>query len=153
MNPDKANLALAVIALLAIAGCMQHVDSRPMAPSAASPESLRAQINSVFLLLEAAEAKGANVTGAALSLNHALELVSAGGPGELEQAASVIQQVNSSIPGLVAEGESARYWGTAGLAATLAALGIAGVLVFLFMPKLVWRLWARSKRGWRVSAQ
>ncbi len=144
---------MAVIALLTLVGGVRQVDSSTIEISAYSPDGLRMEVNRVFTLLEAAEAKGANVTGAALSLNHALELISAGGAPELSQAASIVQQVNSSIPGLVAEGDSARYWGTAGLAATLAVLGIAGVLVFLFMPKLVWRLWVRSKKGWRVSAQ
>lgn len=143
----------ALLALMVIAACMQGVDSHVTPVSAYSQDGLRTEAIGVFTLLEAAEARGANVTAAAFSLNQAMVLIASGGQSELGQAASIIQQVNSSIPSLVAEGESARYWGTAGLAATLTVLGIAGVLVFLFMPRLVWRLWARSKKGWKVSAQ
>ncbi len=149
----NVNFVLVSFVLLAITGGMQQVDSHSIVVSALSPDSLHVQVSEVFLLLEAAEAKGANVTDAALSLNHALELISAGGETELDQAASIVLQVNSSIPALVAEGEAARYWGTTGLVATIVTLGIAGVLVYFFMPKLVWRIWARSKKDWKVSAQ
>ncbi len=146
-----AKSALALLLLLTIIA----IGAASPATVAASPsqDELRSDIGEVFLLLTSAEARGANVTAAAISLNHALELVNAGGAADLTQAASIIHQVNSSIPSLVAEGEAALYWGTTGLATTLVVLGIAGVLVYFFMPRLVWRLWMRTKKDWRVSAQ
>lgn len=112
-----------------------------------------AALEEVFFALQSAESMGANVTSAAHDLNHALALIESGSEQDLMEAASIIQQVNSSIPGLMAEGEMARRMSTAGLATTLAVLAVAAALVYFFMPRLVWRIWARSRRDWKVSAQ
>lgn len=149
----KLKFILALLVPLLTIGALSQAAPITCAAPSPSQEDLRALVGEAFLLLEDAEARGANVTAAALSLNHALELISSGSVQDLAQAGLVINQVNSSIPGLVSEGEAARYWGTAGLAATLVVLGIAGVLTYFFMPKLVWRIWARSKKDWKVAAQ
>lgn len=119
----------------------------------ASYEALVKELEEVFFALQSAESMGANVTSAAHDLNHALALMESGSEQDLMEAASIIQQVNSSIPGLTAEGETARRMSTAGLATTLAVLAVAAALVYLFMPRLVWRIWARGRRDWKVSAQ
>lgn len=151
----KVKLFFALLVPLLIAGALQQAAPCACVCVASSPSQgdLRAMVGETFLLLESAEAKGANVTAAAMSLNHALELISSGGALDLAQAESIINQVNSSIPGLASEGEAATYWGMIRLAATIVVLGIAGVLAYLLTPKLVWRIWARSKRDWRVAAQ
>lgn len=122
-------------------------------PSGSAQDALLAEVQAAFLELSGAESRGANVTSAALDLNRALALASSGDELSLSEAAAIVQGVRSSVPSLLAEGEAARYWGTVGLAAWLAALAAAGVLAYLYTPRLVWRAWMRSKRRWRVSAQ
>jgi len=122
-------------------------------PSESAQDTLLAEIQVAFLSISDAESRGANVTSAALDLNRALSLASSGDPQSVSEAAAIVQGVRSSVPSLIAEGEAARYWGTVGLAAWLAALAAAGILVYLYTPKLVWRIWMRSKRRWTVSAQ
>jgi len=124
-----------------------------VAASPPSGDELRSDAASVFFLLSSAEDAGADVDAAASRLNQALALIGLGSEQDLMEAASIIQQVNSSIPGLMAEGEAARWMSTAGLATTLAALAVAAALVYLFMPRLVWRIWSRGRRDWKVSAQ
>lgn len=158
--PDSyhAKRALALLLLLlavplAAAGAVASEPASEIVVMVPLEDRLRSEVDEVFALLSSAEGAGANVDAAAASLNQALALIDSGTEQDLLAAEELIQQVNSSIPGLVAEGESAQWAGTAGLAATLAALAVAAALVYFFMPRLVWRLWSRGRRDWRVSAQ
>ncbi len=140
-------------ALPVVAAGAAPSEAPPAASYPLSKDALRSDAASVFLLLSSAEDAGADVDAAASSLNQALALIGSGSEQDLMEAASIIQQVNSSIPGLMAEGEAARGMSTAGLATTLATLAVAAALVYLFMPRLVWRIWTRGRRDWKVSAQ
>jgi len=149
-------LALLLLLLAVPLAAAGTVASEPTSEAVAMvplEDRLRSEVDEVFALLSSAEDAGANVDAAAASLNRALALIDSGTEQDLLAAEGLIQQVNSSIPGLIAEGESAQWAGTAGLAATLAALAVAAALVYFFMPRLVWRLWSRGRKDWRVSAQ
>ena len=158
--PDSchAKQALALLLLLLVvplsaAGAVASEPALEVVAMVPIEDRLRSELDEVFALLSSAEDAGANVDAAAASLNQALALIDSGTEQDLLAADEMIQQVNSSIPGLIAEGESAQWAGTAGLAATLAALAVAAALVYFFMPRLVWRLWSRGRKDWRVSAQ
>ncbi len=148
-----ALLLLLIVVPLAAAGAVASEPALEVVAMVPIEDRLRSELDEVFALLSSAEGAGANVDAAAASLNQALALIDSGTEQDLLAAEGLIQQVNSSIPGLIAEGESAQWAGTAGLAATLAALAVAAALVYFFMPRLVWRLWSRGRKDWRVSAQ
>ena len=148
-----ALLLLLIVVPLSAAGAVASEPALEVVAMVPIEDRLRSELDEVFALLSSAEDAGANVDAAAASLNQALALINSGTEQDLLAAEGLIQQVNSSIPGLIAEGESAQWAGTAGLAATLAALAVAAALVYFFMPRLVWRLWSRGRRDWRVSAQ
>jgi len=157
-SPYHAKRALALLLLLlvvplAAAGAVASEPASEIVAMATPEDLLRSELAEVFALLSSAEEAGANVDAAAATLNQALALIDSGTAQDLMAAEEMIQQVASSIPGLIAEGESAQWAGTAGLAATLAALAVAAALVYFFMPRLVWRLWSRGRKDWRVSAQ
>lgn len=152
-------LPLAAIAILALASA-PSVHAAPAADvggalgtTRATQDSVLSEIREAFLQLSEAESKGANVTLAAMDLNRALALAGSGDGSSLAEAAAIVDAVKSSIPSLAAEGEAARSWGTASIALTLVALGAAGALVYLYTPRLIWRIWVRAKKGWKVSAQ
>lgn len=102
-----------------------------------------------FLALQQAESRGANVTSAARALNQALLLLQ---EGSVDEARSIISDVNATIPQLVAEGDQSRVAGQVALYSFLASLAAVGVLSYLYLPRLIWRSWARAKGDWEVSA-
>jgi len=148
-----ALLLLLIVVPLSAAGAVASEPALEVVAMVPIEDRLRSELDEVFALLSSAEDAGANVDAAAASLNQALALINSGTEQDLQAADEMIQQVTSSIPGLIAEGEAAQWAGTVGLAATLAALAVAAALVYFFMPRLVWRLWSRGRSDWRVSAQ
>lgn len=118
----------------------------------ADQEAMRGALVEVFLALQSAESRGANVSSQLQSLNQALALIQEGDPSSLEQAGSIISAVNATIPQLAAEGEQRQLLSSAGLYSFLISLGVVGVLSYLYLPRLIWRSWAKAKRDWEVAA-
>lgn len=118
----------------------------------ADPDAVRESLVEVFLALQSAESRGADVSAQLQSLDQALALIQEGDPASLEQAGSIISAVNATIPQLVAEGGQRQLVSSAGLYAFLASLGAVGVLSYLYLPRLIWRSWVKAKRDWEVAA-
>lgn len=123
-------------------------------PTRADPDvyAMQQELERTFLAVQSAESRGANVSGLVPELNRAVSLISAGDPGSLAEARSVLEEVNSSLPALVAEGESKLLTSRILLFSTIGTFAAFGVLSYLYLPRLLWRTWLRLKGDWEVSA-
>ena len=115
---------------------------------------LRRRLLSAYKGLAEAEREGADVTGAALKLNRALKLIEegerTGNSTALRTAEELIAEVEAELPSLVEEGRARARARLAWLAAAASATCAAGALAYLYAPRLVWGLWLRARRRWRV---
>ncbi len=157
MTVDRLSplLGLAIAALLALSPFLMGALSPAVSCSPSlseDQESLKARIVEVFLALQSAESNGANISAPLRMLNQALALIQDGDPASLEQAGSIISEVNASIPQLAAEGEQMRLASSAWLYSSLVMLAVVGVLSYLYLPRLIWRSWVKAKRKWEVAA-
>ena len=106
----------------------------------ASPQDLERKVREVYIELADAERKGANVTQAASKLNEALgKIDEADGSGNqtqssvlLSEAERITNEVEASIPELVAAGESEARIRLISVAVTFLALVVAGLLTYVF---------------------
>jgi len=138
----RTNIALLLLLIL------------PLALTALPEAELKHRIYEVYKLLVEAEKEGADTSGAASMLDRALQLVLKAGSGEdrasLLEAENIISEVERMIPELVEEGRMRASIRTATLIAFPLTLLIAGVITYIYGPKLLWRLWLRYRRGWKV---
>lgn len=127
--------------------------------NALDPNKLRNDIKIEYLKLLDVEEKGANITSAAIKLNSALQLiVESNGKDDsskdalLSQAASIVAEVNSSIPSLINEGSSRTFWGYISLASTIVFVIVASLITYFYLPKMMWNIWFKLRQGWRIES-
>lgn len=142
-------IAAIAVAALAISFSLCASSGTCSAAADAGQQAAREELMQTFLALQSAESRGANVTSAAIALNQALELLER---GSVDEARSIISEVNATIPRLAAEGEQSRLAGQVALYSFLASLAVIGALSYFYLPRLIWRSWVRAKGGWEVSA-
>lgn len=120
-------------------------------------ESLIKSVRKVYSRLVEAEKRGADVREAALKLQKALELIKEAekNPGErealLSKASMLIDEVNSSIPSLIEEGERRIFWRNVMIGSTASLIVVAAILVYRFGPKIFWETWLRIRSKWVVE--
>jgi len=136
--------------------------SRLSSPVFAQPQGTPlSQVETAFDAVHTAEQAGANVTGLDLMLNQASGLITEGAaiqssnPAKAQQfftqAEGIAAQVTSDANAAVAGGQAATFRGELVLAGELGAIGVGCVLVYLFLPRVFWRIWAGVNSGSKVS--
>lgn len=119
--------------------------------ASASQADLRSALASSFTAVSAAERAGGDVKALVEKLDQAARLVDSGKPGDLADAERLLSEVNAAVPQIKLSGEqriTTRYVAT-GLA--LLILGGAALWVWFRGADAWWRLWLRTKTGWRVE--
>ncbi|RLE84582.1 MAG: hypothetical protein DRJ41_02885 [Thermoprotei archaeon] len=138
----RTNIALLILLIL------------PLALTALPETELKHRIYEVYRLLVEAEKEGADTSSAASMLDRALQLVlkaeSRGDRASLLEAENIISEVESMIPRLIEEGRVRVIIRTTTLIAFPLTLLVAGVITYIYGPKLLWRLWLRYRREWKV---
>lgn len=148
-NGFKILLKITLAIILAFLTCLVAVY--------AQEEQVVDRIREVYLKLADAEESGADVRGAALKLNKALELVRRAeeGLGDrdllLSQAGRIVGEVESEIPMLIADGPTRAFWNTASIVIGVVSLGAVVGYVYLYGSKIFWRTWLKLRRGWKVK--
>lgn len=121
---------------------------------ALSGGDLRRELLKVYDGLLKAEREGADVAEAALKLDRALKLINEGGrtgnSTALREAERIISEVRAELPSLMEEGRAKRRLFLVQLALGIGLSGLGGVLAYLYAPRLVWRLWLKARRDWKV---
>jgi hypothetical protein len=119
----------------------------------------RDMIAEAFSAVVEAEKAGGDVTPLVASLNEALSLVEQGERSAdqaeaavlYERATQIADQVLASAPMVKEAGLVAQRSSTTFLVVSMVALGVTGLVAYLFVPPLFWMLWLRGHRGWRVE--
>lgn len=124
-----------------------------------SPASV--QVGQAYAAVLGAGQAGGNVTALVAKLNAAISLIQQGDavnatdPARAQalysQASTLAQQVLQAAPGVAAAGRSAVLNAQIELAVETVVLGALAVLAYVFAPRVFWRLWLRTHRGWRVK--
>lgn len=120
-------------------------------------ESLVELARDVYSKLVDAEKKGADVRETALKLNRALQLIreAENDPEKkdilLSEARALIEDVNSSIPLLIREGERETFWKNVTIGSTGIITVVASVLTYLFGPRIFWEIWLKIRSRWIIE--
>lgn len=110
----------------------------------------------VYSKLVEAEKAGANVSNASQQLNRALTLIKSLEEGQtnreeaIQQAISIIREVESTIPTLIEEGRRATFFKNLYIGLAIASIISLIVLTHLFTERIFWNLWIRARRRWIV---
>ena len=114
-------------------------------------------IRDAYSKLVKAEERGADVRDAALKLQRALELVREAEEDPenrealLSEARSLVEQVESSIPTLIEEGERRIFWRNVTIASIIASIAILSLLAYYYGPRAFWSLWLRIRSRWVIE--
>lgn len=121
-------------------------------------ENLESRIREVYGKLVDAEAKGADVDEEALKLDKALQLIikaqksvnSTERNEMLAEAEMLIDEVEDSIPKLIMKGEAKARFRLIYTAVALSSMVAASILLYVYGPRILWKLWIRARRDWKV---
>jgi len=114
-------------------------------------------IRDAYSELVRAEERGADVRDAALKLQRALELVREAEEDPenrealLSEARCLVEQVESSIPILIEEGEKRIFWRNVTIASIIASIAILSFLTYYYGPRVFWSLWLRIRSRWMIE--
>ena len=120
-------------------------------------DQLVQSIRNVYSRLAEAERRGADVHDAALKLKKALELVSAAeeNPEDrealLSKARELVQEVNSSIPLLIEEGERRIFWRNVMIVTAVSLVIAFSGLTYYYGPRVFWNAWLRIRSRWVIE--
>jgi len=117
----------------------------------------RVKLARIYSDLVNAESAGADVSVAATKLDEAGRLIasaeSANEPEKsnlLAMASVLIGEVEAMIPKLMEAGRSATLYRSVTTIASVAISASSAIFLYIYGPRIIWRLWLRSRRGWRV---
>jgi hypothetical protein len=131
------------------------------APSPAQVTAVQQKIATAFVAVQQAESRGGNVAGLTASLNQAVQLLQqaeqTSSPSQaatfLAQASSIAGNVTAEAPAVGAQGAAAVQNGLIITGVEVAAIAAACVLVYLYLPRLFWRLWERTHSDWEAKSK
>ena len=159
---DPMNRRHSWVLLFAVGFAAIILASRLPAPVFAQPQDTAiSQLETAFDAVHAAEQAGANVTGLDAMLNQASGLITEGTaiqssqPAEAQhlftEAGGIAAQVTSEANTAVTAGQGATFRGELFLAGELGVIALGCVLVYLYLPRVFWRIWAGVNGDSRVS--
>lgn len=104
-----------------------------------------------------AESMGGNIEDLVESLNRAINLIEEGERTNNEklknEALDLIEEVIAEAPKVGEEGRVAAQNLKTQTVITISVLAVLAVVVWLFLPRLFWRLWVNSRKRWKVKLQ
>ena len=155
MRKTKSTL----IVILALFLILSHV-TVPHA-AAESVEDVRTAIDTAFKAFGEAYNAGGDVSNLTETLNEALNLtaeaetIASTNPTEaqtlLSQAKTLAENVTSQAPHIKEEGLRQGQTQTIITFASIAAAIIVGILIYMFGPNLLWRLWLNLRKNYTVK--
>ena len=120
-------------------------------------EEVISLLRDVYSKLVEAERAGADVGNASQQLNKALTLIKSleGDPTNreevLQQAISIIREVDSRIPALIEEGRRVTFYKNLYNGLLIAFIVSLIVLVYVLTPRIFWSLWIRARKHWIIK--
>ena len=128
------------------------------AQSAQAP-AVQQKIGNAFALVQDAANSGGNVTSLVDSLNLAAQLViesqltsnSTRASAILSEASSIADNVTAAAPAVKAQGILTVTNNLLISVIEVAAIAITCALLYIYLPRAYWRLWARAHADWVVE--
>lgn len=118
---------------------------------------VRVKLARIYSDLVNAESAGADISVAATKLDEARRLIasaeSANEPEKsslLAMASVLIGEVEAMIPELMEAGRAATLYRSVTTIASVAISASSAIFLYIYGPRILWRLWLRSRKGWRV---
>jgi hypothetical protein len=156
LNRSRLTKILLLVALLALMASVQ-----PPVSKAQSQTTALSAIEGAFGTVQSAERAGANVTGFDATLNQALAMVNEGtaiqasDPSKAQQlfsqAEGMATEVGNSAQAEIGPANAVTTYKELWLATELAAIGLACIVVYFYLPKAFWAVWGRANRNDTVS--
>ena len=131
-----------IISSIIIQGCMGEI------------EDVTRSIRDTYSKLVKAEERGADVRDAAMKLEKALELVKEAEEHPekrnalLSEARKLVEEVESSIPILIENGERRIFWRNLTIAFAVVMIALSALLTYYYGPRIFWTLWLRIRSHW-----
>ena len=126
----------------------------------ASSIDVHVKVTEAFTIIREAELAGGDVTRLVDKLNTAVGLISQGdlvASSDLSRAQDLYRQAEETVNQVIMEAPSIREEGVLAqrnssilLGSELALLAVLGLVIYKFGPRLLWSLWLRVHRDWKV---
>ncbi|RLF99007.1 MAG: hypothetical protein DRN49_04975 [Thaumarchaeota archaeon] len=135
-------ISVLIISSIIIQGCMGEI------------EDVTRSIRDTYSKLVKAEERGADVRDAAMKLEKALELVKEAEEHPekrdalLSEARKLVEEVESSIPILIENGERRIFWRNLTIAFAVVMIALSALLTYYYGPRIFWTLWLRIRSHW-----
>ena len=149
-------LCLLTLSSILIILLLTTLSLTPMVACEAEEEAI-SLLREVYSKLIEAEKAGADISNASQLLNKALTLIKS--PDEsrknreesLQQAISMIREVDSMVPTLIEEGRRAAFLKNFYTGLTITSIISSILLAYFFTPRIFWKLWVRARKHWIVK--
>lgn len=126
-------------------------------------DSARASVRDAYTILLEVHDAGGDVVGLTEQLNFAFDLLAQAedlltvNPAEAQrlslEAQTVADEVMAQAPSIKEEGIAQGQLSVVLIGGLAAILVVVGVLVYLFGPKFMWRIWLRLRKNYRVGVK
>jgi len=120
-------------------------------------EQAIALLREVYSKLAEAEMAGADIRDASQQLNKALTLIKSIDENPLDkekllqEALTIIRDVDSMIPTLIDEGRRAAFSKNIYTALTISSIASLIISSYIFTPRIFWSLWLKARKNWLIK--
>ena len=128
----------------------------PIVRCGAEEEHAITLLREVYSKLAEAEAAGADIRNASQQLNKALTLLKSIDENLedremlLQEAITIINDVDSMIPTLIEEGQKNTFMKNVYMVLTVSSIVSSIVLAYLLTPRAFWSLWLKARKQWII---
>jgi hypothetical protein len=120
-------------------------------------EQAIALLREVYSKLAEAEMAGADIRDASQQLNKALILIKSIDENSLDkekllqEALTIIRDVDSMIPTLIDEGRRVAFSRNIYTALTISSIVLIIISSYIFTPRIFWNLWLKARKNWLIK--
>lgn len=126
-----------------------------MSDTILSQETVKEKVFEAYRLVVEAEKEGADVTEVSKRLDTALQLIikqqKKGNEEIIAQAVSILEDIKETLPSLIEEGKAKIRMRIFMLISFPLTSILTGLIAYLYGPKLVWKLWLKYRKNWKVK--
>ena len=137
----------AILIIFLLLASIELVYSKPT-------ESIRKRVYRVFEELRDIESLGYNISKQVKELNKVIEIINnieSGRGRNINDADKILSKLETSIPKIREEAIREKNLREVLTVTVIIAVIATIVLLAIYFPRIIWKVWVRSKRKWRVK--